>query len=162
MFRIATPLVLAFSCFVFLSGCTDDSKSGKPVTSGQGADSHADEHHDHGHGPKGGYAFEFADAGINGEWFPRYTDNLVIFYIYGADKKTEEPASISKMKASRKVGDKVEEFEIKPSNEKDGKASRFEIVDEAFALAMKSTGANLEIEIDGKTHSIVLKKDAHH
>jgi hypothetical protein len=162
MYRFVASLAISFSSFVFLAGCSDDTKNGKPVSNESGAKTQADEHHDHGHGPKGGYAFEFSLAGINGEWFPRYNDNLIIFYIYGDDKKTEQPASITKMMANRKVGDKVEEFEIKPTNAQDGKASRFEIVDEAFALALKSTGANLEIEIDGKKHSIALKKDAHH
>ena len=41
-------------------------------------------------------------------------------------------------------------------------ASRFEIENEQFAIAMKTTGAKLEIEIDGEVHTLQLDKDPHY
>ena len=143
---------------LLMPGCTPDPDANKPVvneSSGKNAQSH-----DHVHGPMGGETFVFGETGINGEWVAKYNDNLITFYLYGDDKKTEKPVKANQLVASRKVTE-METFEIPASNLENEMASRFEIVDETFAIAMKTTGANLEIEIDGVKHTTFLAKDPH-
>lgn len=139
-----------------VAGCTPTPAPGKPAaksSSGSSASGHA-------HGPRGGELFSFADAGINGEWVAKYGDNMITFYFYGDDKKTERAVKANKLVASRKVTE-VETFDIPAINLENDMASRFEIVDEAFAIAMKTTGATLEIELDGVKHTTQLEKDPH-
>lgn len=143
---------------MLVTGCTPDTKASKSVVKKSSGNSGHD--HDHAHGPMGGETFVFGETGINGEWVARYGDNLVTFYVYGEDKKTENPVKANKLIASRKVTE-VETFDIPAINPNNDMASRFEIVDENFAIAMKTTGASLEIEIDGVKHSTVLQKDPH-
>jgi hypothetical protein len=154
---VAVICVLSLGAFA-LAGCSPDGGSGKAVG---GHDEKGNEAHVHVHGPKGGETFAFEGTDIHGEWVARYGDNLVTFYLYGDDKKTEKPVAASKLTGGRKVKD-VESFEIPAINLADGKASRFEIVDENFAIVMKTTGATLEVEIDGVKHSTQLEKDPHH
>ncbi len=149
---------LAAAGLLLVAGCTpDQAAETKPVVNEAAG---GDDHHDHVHGPKGGEMFEFAEAGLKGEWVARYGDNLVTVYIYGDDGKTANPIKADRLVASRKVKD-VETWDLEAVNAADGMASKFEVVDEKFAIAMKTTGAGLEVEIDGVRHSTQLPKDPH-
>ncbi len=164
--KVLTTLccILALGLLVS-SGCTPEPTN-KPVVDSGGKDhghdhgTGANDHSGHTDGPKGGVMFTFGDSGIKGEVVPKYGDNLVTFYIYDADGKTERKIKADHLTASRKVGE-VETFTIPAVSPSEGMASRFELVDEKFAVAMKSTGATLEVEIDGVKHSTQLEKDPH-
>lgn len=145
---------------LLVTGCSPNPDASKPVVK-ESSDKNDHGNEDaHVHGPMGGETFVFGDTGINGEWVAKYNDNLITFYLYGDDKKTEKPVKANQLVASRKVTE-METFEIPASNLENEMASRFEIADETFAIAMKTTGANLEIEIDGVKHTTFLAKDPH-
>ncbi len=151
-------------CIVALAiaGCSDvapDSDATRnPVTPGPTPDQHD---HGHAHGPKGGELFEIPAAGIKGEWVPKYGQDLIIFYIYEQDGKTEMPIKAEKLVGSFKIQE-VETFDIPAVGVDEGMASKFEIVDEKLALAMKTSGITLTVDIDGQTHTVELEKDPHH
>jgi hypothetical protein len=159
-FRFAVLSLAGFVWIVAISGCSpaDDGQPSGGTT--QGADSHGDENHGHVHGPQDGEMFAIADAGLKGEWVAKYADNLVTFYIYEEDGKTEKKIAADRLVASRKSAE-TETWEIPALNPESGTASRFQIVDEAFAIAMKTTGATLEVEIDGVKYSTQLARDPH-
>lgn len=146
---------------LLLAGCAPSDESGKsapaanvpPPAGGHG-------HHDHVHGPNNGEMFEVPDAELKGEWVARYGDNMVTFFFYEPDGKTKKRIPTDMLKANRKITD-VETFEIEAVDFEDGAAHKFEIVDETFAIAMKTTGVNLEMDLDGKQHQVKLDKDPH-
>lgn len=151
-------LGLALLGCVFM-GCGDAEKEAKkPV--GQASSQH-DDHHDHVHGPKGGEVFKVADAGIVVECVAKYGQNLVMFYVYGDDGKTAQKIKCDKMTGSFKKGD-VQTVDIAAvDTDENGMSSRFEIENEDFALARKTSGVKLEFEADGKKHTVDIPKDPH-
>ena len=152
--------LLCVAILVF-AGCSD-VKTDADATQNPVSPDHSHDHaHDHVHGPKGGEMFEIADAGIKGEWVAKYGQNLIIFYIYEEDGETEKPIKAEKLVGSFKVQE-VESFDIPAVGVDEGMASKFEIVDEKLALAMKTSGITLTVDIDGETHTIQLAKDPHY
>ena len=144
---------------LMITGCAKDAEEAKkPVGTDSGHSSHD---HDHIHGPFGGEVFVMEDAGVTIECVAKYGDNLIMFYCYEDDIKTARKIKCDKIAGSFSAGE-VKTVEI-PATDlgDDGMASKFEIVDETFAIAMKTTGANLEVEIDGVKHSTKLDKDPH-
>ena len=55
----------------------------------------------------------------------------------------------------------VESVDIPAIEPEDGMSHRFEIEDEDFAIARKTAGVKLEMEIDGKKYTIDIPKDPH-
>jgi len=147
---------------LLMSGCTgtDSSDSGSSAANVAPPSGDQGHHHDHVHGPNNGELFDVPDAGIKGEWVARYGDNMVTFFFYEEDGTTKKRIPTDLLTANRKITE-VETFEIEAVDFEDGAAHKFEIVDETFAIAMKTTGVNLEMDLDGKKHSVKLDKDPH-
>ncbi len=156
-----TIVIIACLGLVFL-GCEPQQavkpKSSNVMTQPAGHDSHDHGHH---HGPRGGEMFHFEDAGLSGEWVAKYDQNLIQFYILDEDEKTEKKIKADKLVASF-TAKELMTFEIPASAaDEDGASSQFELQDEQLALAMKTTGVDLEVEVDGKTYKVYLPKDPH-
>lgn len=152
-------LGLAFVGFL-ISGCADPKKDAKtPV--GSKNTQHDDHHEGHEHGPKGGEVFKVAGTDIEVECVAKYRQNLVMFYFYGDDGKTEQKIKCKMLTGSFKKGD-VQTVEIPAVDAgDDGMAARFEIENEDFAIARKTAGVKVEFEIDGKKHTLDIPKDPH-
>lgn len=160
MYRSKILLCVFCMLGLLISGCGEKEadKKGDDKKVVKQDDSHG---HGHVHGPKGGEVFEFTDLGVRGEWVGKYSQDLIIVYIYDWYGKTEKPIKAEKLVGSFKV-DETKSFDFVPTNAVDGSASRFECQNEELALAMKSSGITLEVEVDGKKHSVKLAKDPHH
>ena len=154
-------LVIAVLGCVF-SVCTDAKKGEKkPFGSSAQHDDHGHDHHDHVHGPKGGEIVKVADAGMVVECVAKYGQNLVIFYLYNEDGKTPHKIKAEKIVGTFKKGE-VQTVDIPAVDTGDaGESSRFEIENEDFALARKTTGVKIEFEADGKKHTVDVPKDPH-
>ncbi len=155
--RLFGLVCLSTAMIILAVGCIPDEANEKPVVD---AASGTAAHQGHAHGPRGGEMFSMPEAGLAGEWVARYGDNLVTVYVYEQDGKTPKKINAEKLVASRKVKD-LELYELTAVDAEGGMADKFELVDETFAIAMKTTGANLEVEIDGVKYSTKLDKDPH-
>jgi hypothetical protein len=153
--------LVALSACLFL-GCTETASKPKPVGGANADDAagHSADAHHHVHGPMGGELFEVTGTDLKLECTAKYRDNLVMFYFYDQDAKTAKKIRCAELRGSYTAGD-MKTVAIPATDAEDGMASRFEIVDEAFAIARKTTGVKLEFELDGKTHTIDIPKDPH-
>ena len=143
-------------------GCTNTETETKPVGAANPSDSagHSADSHQHVHGPMGGEVFDVPGTDLKLECTAKYRDNLIMFYFYEQDAKTAKKIACEAIQGSFSAGD-VKTLTIPATDTEDGMASRFELEDEAFAIARKTTGVKLEFELDGKTLSIDIPKDPH-
>ena len=154
-------VVVALAGFV-MAGCTDANKEAKkPVGTKDAKDSSQHDDHGHVHGPHGGEVFALKDAGITIECDAKYGQNLVMFFIYDNDAKTTKRIKCEKLTGSYSAGE-VKTVSIPAVDTDDaGMSGKFEIEDEGFAIARKTTGAKIEFEVDGKKYTVDMPKDPH-
>ncbi len=146
-------------CMIGLTsvGCDDGNTEKKDV--GKKGASH-DEHHTHIHGPMGGEVIEIDGVDFKLEVVAKYGQDLVAIAFYKDDLKTPHKIACEKLTA-RIPAMKDKEFMLAGVNTEDGMASKFEIEDQDFAIARKTTGFKLEFEVDGKKHMVDIPKDPH-
>ena len=145
---------------VLFTGCAKDAKEAKKPVGTDSAGDHGHDDHGHVHGPHGGEVFEIEGQDFKIECAAKYGQNLVMFYIYEDDLKTSRKIKCEELTGSYSAGE-VKSVSIPAMDAEEGMASRFEIQDEGFAIARKTTGVKLEFEVDGNKISLDLPKDPH-
>jgi len=120
-------------------------------------DPHAGHDH-HEHGPHGG---EIAEAGsLHVEWVLDKKAHKLTVYVLDEAMKNEVPVAADKVIVV--AGTPQQKMALPAVNAADGKASRFEIVDEPLVAELGSGKGALRLEIDGKEVEAKLEIDEHH
>ena len=160
MKRFGYTLSALLMATCLLMGCSPDSdvNTDVPVGPTTGGDHHHG--HAHRHGPMGGELFEVADAKMNVECVAKYGQNLIIVQFYGEDAKTAHPIGCKKVIANYTFGTK-KSVSLEGVDSDDDNCSKFEIENEEFALARKSSGFELEFEYNGNKCTVDVPKDPH-
>jgi hypothetical protein len=149
MHRTTQTLAAALLIALLSCGCGP-----KPMPNPPAGDPHAE----HVHGPHGG---EIAHAGeLHVEWVLDEKAHKLTVYVLDGTMKKEVPVAADKVLVV--VGTPQQKTALPAMNAVDGKASRFEIVDEPLADALGSGKGVLQLEIDGKAVEAKLEIDEHH
>lgn len=109
--------------------------------------------HDHGAGPHGGSIVELGDEEYHAEVVVDGKTNALTVYMFGSDAKTAAPIAATELAVA---GDKSLTLKAVPQEgDGDGKASKFELVDEVLVGPIAKDGflhGDLKLEIDGKPY----------
>jgi len=139
----------------------------KVIPPGPKVDDHGHDHHhhgDHGEGPNGGHIVEIGDPGDHHlEWLHDDKAGKATFIVLDEKVKTEVPLAMESLVISVAVkGKPPAEFKVPAENLKDGKASRFSIVDEPLMVALEvGEGVAAKVKIGEKEHSVVIEHKEH-
>lgn len=124
------------------------------------ADSHDD--HDHGAGPHGGSIVELGDEEYHAEVVVDGKAHALKVYLFGKDAKTAAPISATEVMVVTEDDQKLALKAAPQSGDGEGKASLFELIDEAAVDAISKAGylhGSLQLEADGKSYRADI--DAH-
>lgn len=144
----------------FTLGCGPKAKPPGPAVDDHGHH----HHHDHGHGEEGGHLIEVGDADDHHlEWNHDDKANKIMFVVRAKDAKTEVPVAMEKLVVTVAVAGKPsKDFDVPAENLKDGKASRFTVVDEQLLVAMEvGEGVSTKVKIGEKEHTIAIEHKEH-
>lgn len=123
---------------------------------------HGHDHaHDHGHdhaddGPNGGHLIELGAEEYHAEWVHDDDSGKLTLYILNGAAKELVPISASSITIEKKIGDKVEKYELPAVGRTDANTTgaQFEIIDKPLVEALKTAGQGVEatllVEIEGK------------
>jgi hypothetical protein len=154
MSRIASLLLLALAALGF-AGCGPANKPAPPAANGH-------EGHHHEEGDHGGHIAEAGDK-HHVEWVHDDKAHKLTIYVLDESMKKEVAVPADKMLVVVAIeGRPSKQLALPPTNEKDGKASRFEIEDEELLTAMEIGKPSLRFELDGAPIEVKLEHDHDH
>lgn len=151
-------LFICLTAGCYLAGC--NGSGGDYKTAGQikqekkasGQPVHAD-HEDHGPGPHGGAIVELGDDEYHAEVVVDGKTHTLLVYLLGPDAKTATAIAATEATVMTEGNQSLTLKAAPQKGDADGKASKFELTDEAAVDALvkaKSLHGDLQIEIDGK------------
>jgi len=161
--RVALRLALFVFCGAALVGYLGCSKPGakeKPKAA-------AHEGHDHAEaGPHQGQLIELGEEEYHAELVHDDANQKVTIYLLDGKAKGNVPIPASEIVLNIMVGDKPTQFKlpaVPDSSDPTGKSSRFELADKTLSEAVDAKGpdAHLNVTIEGKPYTGVIKHDEH-
>jgi len=149
-----------------LIGC-GQSKPSTPATDGDHHEGHDHDGHDHAahahptHGPHEGDLIELGNEEYHAEMLHDEATHKVTIYILDAHAEKEIAVAEDAVIINAKIDGKPKQYPMIAIGATDGKASHFEVVDEALMEAIESdtADAQLSVTVEGNPY---LGKIAHH
>lgn len=166
-FSLVAALAIGVSCGAVGCGKSSDYK---PVDVVKKAPPLPD--HDHGHaekGPHGGGIIELGQEEYHGEIVVDHDSHAVVVYVLGKDAKTGEPVAATEITVTPEGKDALTLKAAPQKDDPEGKASKFELVDDALVHTLIEAGfvhGKLRITIADKQYlgdiDYHLEGSAHH
>jgi hypothetical protein len=160
MLRFTMSTILGLAAAALLAGCEQpggDYKTAQQIKQeNQAAGKPAHEDHEHAaEGPHGGALVELGDEEYHGEIVVDGERPALVVYIVGPDAKTPAPIAASTVTVVNEAQVPLELKAVPQEGDAEGKASKFELVDEAAVKPIVDAGflhGALQVEIAGKPY----------
>lgn len=150
-------MVAGLTLSLFTLGCEQQGgqfKTASQIKQEKGTAGHTDhDDHDHGAGPHGGAIVELGDDEYHAEVVVDGKAHALKVYLLGKDAKTAAPVAATEVVVNTEDDKKLTLKAAPQAGDGEGKASLFELTDEATVDAIAKAGflhGSLQLEIDGK------------
>jgi hypothetical protein len=158
MRRISLATMIAVGLLGGAIGCGGGSSDYKKADDLKKAPAH-DEHDEHGHGAKGPHGGSLVELGADeyhAEVVLDHDTHTVRVFVLGKDAKTAEPTAATEITLALEGKDAVTLKAVPQEGDGEGKASKFELVDEKVVhdlLDAKMIHGELQLAIGGTPYS---------
>lgn len=152
-------MVAGLTLSMLTLGCEQQGgqfKTASQIKQEKGAAGHADhDDHDHGAGPHGGSIVELGDDEYHAEVVVDGKAHALKVYLLGKDAKTVAPVTATEVVVTTEDDKKLTLKAAPQASDGEGKASLFELTEEATVDAIAKAGfihGSLQLEIEGKPY----------